>query len=127
MRRSRKFVGSSSNSKLGECSSRAASLTRVCHPPDSTLIGPSEIGPLELELGRHLATFPVGLPAIAHQEIEYRLARQERVMLAQIAQPQSGMPENVAPIELFFTQQNLEQRTLSRPRSVRQSRPSHHR
>ena len=41
VRKSRKFVGSSSSSRLGSCSSRAASFTRVCQPPESLATGPS--------------------------------------------------------------------------------------
>ena len=89
MRRSRKFVGSSSSSRFGSCSSRAASLTRVCQPPESLAIGPVEVGPLQLELPGDFAALPVGLAAVAHQEFERGLAGQKRIVLAQVAQPQA--------------------------------------
>ena len=74
-----------------------------------------EIGSLELKLRRHFAALPVGLLAVSHQEVENGFARQERVMLAQVAQPQLGMAEDLAAVELFLTEQDLEQRALPRP------------
>ena len=96
VRRSRKFVGSSSNSRFGSCSSRAASLTRVCQPPDSFWTGPVEIGPLELESAGHLAAAPIGLAAVAHEELEHGFAGQERVVLAEVAEPQLRMADDLA-------------------------------
>ena len=46
VRRSKKFVGSSSSSKFGSWSSRAESLTRVCQPPERFCMGDSSIRPL---------------------------------------------------------------------------------
>ena len=40
--KSRKLVGSSRSSRLGSCKSSAASFTRVCQPPESSLTGPSK-------------------------------------------------------------------------------------
>ena len=54
---------------------------------------PVEISPFELELAGHFAAPPVGLAAVAHQEIQGRLARLKRIVLAQISQPQLGMPD----------------------------------
>ena len=89
VRRSRKFVGSSSSSRFGSCSSRAASF-------DARLPAAGELGdrafevrPLQLELPGDLAALPVGLAAVAHQEFEGGLAGQERIVLAQVAQPQA--------------------------------------
>ena len=47
-----------------------------------------EIGPLQLELPGHFAALPVGLAAVAHQELEGRLAGQKRIVLPQVAEPQ---------------------------------------
>src|SRR5262245_8006615 len=47
-----------------------------------------EHGSLELKLTGHLSAFPVGLPAVAHQEFVRRLARQERIVLSQIPEAQ---------------------------------------
>jgi hypothetical protein len=113
VRRSRKFVGSSSSSRFGSCSSSAASLTRVCQPPESLASGPRG-RPLQLELAGDFAAFPVGLAAVAHQKLERRLARQERIVLPQVAEPQLGMADHFAAVEFFFAQQHTEQRRLAR-------------
>ncbi len=74
---------------------------------------PFEIGPLELELAGHFAAFPVGLAAVAHQKFEGRFARQKRIVLPQIAEPQLRMADDFAPLEFFFAQQHAEQRALA--------------
>ncbi len=76
---------------------------------------PFQIGPFELELPGHFAAPPVGLAAIAHQEFQRRLARQKRIVLAQISQPQLGMPDHFAHVQLFFADQHAEQRRLAGP------------
>ena len=114
MRRSRKFVGSSSNSRFGSWSNRAASLTRVCQPPESLASGPFEIGAFQFELPGHFAAFPFGLAAVAHQEVEGRFAGQKGIVLPQIAQPQLGMADHLARVEFFLAQEHAQQRTLAR-------------
>ena len=47
--------------RLGSLSSRAASLTRVCHPPESDLTGPSKVGTLQLKLTSNLSATPIRL------------------------------------------------------------------
>ena len=74
---------------------------------------PFEIGAFQLELAGDFAAFPVGLAAVAHQKLERRFARQERIVLAQIAQPQLGMADDLALVELFFAQQDAQQRALA--------------
>src|SRR5580765_3470313 len=68
----------------------------------------SQIGSLQLKLPGDLATFPVGLPTIAHQEFEGGLLRQEGIMLPQIADAQVGMTDDFAAVELFLIEQNAE-------------------
>ena len=43
------------------------------------------------------------------------LAGKKRIVLPQIADLQLGMPDHFATVELFFPQQNSQQRTLARP------------
>jgi hypothetical protein len=67
---------------------------------------PFEEGALDLELAGHFAALPVGLAAVAHQEADDGLARQERIVLAQIAHPQLGMEDHFAGVEFLFAEQN---------------------
>ena len=76
---------------------------------------PAQIVPLDLEFAGHLAAFPLGLAAITDQEFERSFARQKRIVLAEIAQAEAGMTEDFAAVELFFAQQNAQQRALARP------------
>ena len=113
MRKSKKFVGSSSSSRFGSWSSSAASLTRVCHPPESFADRALEIIPLQLELPGHFAAFPFGLAAIAHQKIMGRFARQKGIVLPQIAEPQFGMADDFAHVEFDLAEQYAQQRALA--------------
>src|SRR5690606_1222211 len=70
--------------------------------------GAFEIRPFQLELTGDLATFPVGLAAVADQKFERRLFGQERIMLPQVADPQFRMPDHFARIELLFAEQDSE-------------------
>ena len=71
--------------------------------------GTAEVRSFEFELARDLTALPVWLLTIPHQKFQSRLARQKRVVLPQISQFQSRMPDDLAAIELFLVQQNLEQ------------------
>ena len=53
-----------------------------------------EVRPLQLELPGDLAAPPVRLPAVPHQEPEGGLPGQERVVLAEVTQPQTRVAEN---------------------------------
>ncbi len=72
-----------------------------------------EIASLQFKLGRHLAAFPVGLLAVAHQELEHGFARQKRIVLAQVTQSQLGMANHLAAVQLIFADQDLEERALA--------------
>ena len=76
---------------------------------------PFEIRPLEFELAGHFAALPVGLAAVAHEEFERGFAGLERVVLAQISQPQLGMADHFALVEFFIPQQHAQQRRLAGP------------
>jgi hypothetical protein len=68
-----------------------------------------QIDTFDFELAGNFAAFPIGLTAVAHQELESRLARQERIVLSQIAKLQLRVPDDLASIELFFIQDHAEQ------------------
>ena len=74
-----------------------------------------EIIPFELELPGDFAAFPIGLAAVAHEEIVRRFARQERIVLPQVSEPQLGMPHDFAGIELDIAEQHAQQRALAGP------------
>jgi len=77
--------------------------------------GAFEVRALQFESTGDFAAFPFRLAAVALQEIDRRLARQERVVLAEVSEPQSGMPHDLAPIQLFFAQQDPQQRAFAGP------------
>ena len=70
---------------------------------------PFEVGPFEFELAGDFAAFPVGLVAVAHQEVEPGFARQKGIVLPQIAEPQLRMADYLAPVQLFIAQQDAQQ------------------
>ena len=74
---------------------------------------PIQVIAFDFELAGHLAAFPVGLAAVTHQEFEGRFARQERIVLPQIAQPQLRVPNHLAAVEVLFIQDHAEQRALA--------------
>ncbi len=73
-----------------------------------------EIIALELELAGHFSALPLGLAAVAHQKIMGRFARQKRIVLPQIAQPQLRMADHFAGIKFHFAQQHAQQRAFPR-------------
>jgi hypothetical protein len=73
-----------------------------------------EVSPLELEFARDFAAFPVGPPAVAHQKFKGRLAREKRIMLPQIAEPQFRVADDFSPIEFLFAQENSQEGAFSR-------------
>ena len=82
-----------------------------------------EVRPFQLELPGHFAALPVGLAAVAHQEFERRFARQKRIVLPQIAQPQAAVADDFAAVEFFFAEQNAQQRALAGPVAADEARP----
>ena len=76
---------------------------------------PVEIVAFQLELAGDLAALPVGLAAVTHQEFLRGLARQKRIVLAQVPQPQPGVADDLATVEFFLTEQNAKQGAFSGP------------
>ncbi len=74
---------------------------------------PFEIGPLELEFAGDFAALPVGLTAVAHQELDRGFAGEKGIVLAQVAQPQLGVADDLAFVEIFLAQQNAQQGGLA--------------
>ncbi len=74
---------------------------------------PVEVGIFQLELAGHLAAFPVGLAAVAHEESECGLAGQKGIVLPQVAQPQFGVEECLATVEFLFAQEHAQQRRFT--------------
>ncbi len=99
---------------MGSCSSSAASLSRVCQPPESLRDRPFEVGVFQLELPGHLAAFPVRTAAVAQEEIQRGFAGQKRIVLPQVAQPQFRVADHFAAVEFLFAQEHAEQRRLAR-------------
>src|SRR5688572_16482499 len=74
---------------------------------------PLQVVSLELELPGDFATFPVGLAAVAEQKSNGCFLGQKRIVLAQVSEAQIGMPNDLAAVELLFTQDRAEQRALA--------------
>ena len=72
-----------------------------------------ESGSLDLELARHLAALPVGLAAVAHQEVEGRLTGVKGVVLPQVADSQPRMPHDLPGVEFLLTENHSEQGALA--------------
>ena len=70
------------------------------------MTGRSSIGVGELKLPGDLAAPPVGLAAVAHQEVADRLAGEERIVLPQVAEPELAAADDFAGVELFVAQQD---------------------
>jgi len=64
-------------------------------------------------LAGHFAAFPIGLAAVAHQEFEGCFARQERIVLPQIAKLELRMPNHLTAVEFLFIQDHAEQRAFA--------------
>ena len=77
------------------------------------LDGSGQMGSLEFELAGDLAALPVGLAAVAHQELERRLAGQKRIVLAKVAEPQPGMTDHVSRVEVLLAEDHPEQRAFA--------------
>ncbi len=65
------------------------------------------------ELPGDLPAAPLRLAAVAHQELHHRLARLERIVLPQIAQPQTFGLDHFARVEFLFAQQDPAERRLA--------------
>ncbi len=74
-----------------------------------------KIGTLEFKHAGHFPTSPIGLSAIAHQELKSVFTREKRIMLAQIPKTKPRMPNDLARIEFFFIEQNSKQRRFASP------------
>src|SRR5207253_2474423 len=62
-----------------------------------------------------LAAPPVRLLAVPHQETEGGLPRQERVVLAEVAQPETRVAEHLPAVEFLLAQQDAEECALAGP------------
>ena len=71
--------------------------------------GAVQIRALQFETPRHLAAFPVRFAAVPHQEVERGFARLKGIVLAQIAQAQARVQDDLAAVELLLTQDGAEQ------------------
>lgn len=78
--------------------------------------GAGELVALDFKLTGHLATLPVGLAGVAEEKIERGLAREEGVVLAEVAEPQPGMADHVAGVEIFVAEDDPQERAF--PRAV---------
>ena len=81
----------------------------------SRFTDPGAAGAVIDELPADLAALPGGFAAIAHQILERGFPRKKGVVLTQIAQPQTGMADNLPAIEFFLAEQDAEQRALPGP------------
>ena len=115
MRRSRKFVGSSSKQQIRLVQQQGRELHARLPAAGELGDGAFQVGPLQLELPGDFAAFPVGLAAVAHQKFESGLPGKKGIVLAQIAQAQARMADDFAAVEFFLAEQNPEQRALAGP------------
>ncbi len=113
MRRSRKFVGSSSSRRFGSCKQQCRQLHARLPAAGELGDGAVQVGPLQLELPGDFAAFPVGLAAVAHQEFESGLLGKKGIVLAQIAQAQGWMADDFAAVEFFLAEQDPQQRAFA--------------
>ena len=72
-----------------------------------------EVSAFEFKLPCDFTTLPIGLATISHQKFERSLARQERVMLTQIADLEARMANDLSRIELFVSQEATQKSGLS--------------
>ncbi len=77
--------------------------------------GAFEVGALEFKLPRDFSAFPVGLAAVACQELQNGFAGKKRIVLPQIAEAQARMADDFSAVEFFFAEKNAEQCTFSGP------------
>jgi hypothetical protein len=56
----------------------------------------------------------VGLPTVAHQELQRGPTRLEGIVLPQVSEPQIGVTNYFVAIELFLAEKNAQQRTVAR-------------
>ena len=69
----------------------------------------------KLKLPGDLAAAPIGLAAVAHQELADRLAGEERIVLPQVAEPQLAAADDLAGVEFLVAQQDAAERRLAGP------------
>ena len=67
----------------------------------------------QLELPRDFAAAPVGLLAVAHEEVEHRLAVEKWIVLPKVAEAQLLAPHYFAGVEFLVPQQNPAERALT--------------
>ena len=72
-----------------------------------------EVGSLQFKLTSDFAAFPVGLSAVSHQELLRGFSRQERIVLAQVAQLELRVAKDFSGVEFFFAQKNPQQSTFA--------------
>ena len=60
--------------------------------------GPFEVGPFDLELAGDFAAFPIGLSAVPHEEVQDGFAWFEGVVLAEVAEPEFGVADDLAAV-----------------------------
>ncbi len=73
----------------------------------------------ELKFPGHLAAAPIGLAAVADQELADRLAGEERIVLPQVAEPELAAADDFAGVELFVAQAGCGRASICRPRCGR--------
>ena len=84
---------------------------------------PVEHGIGKLKLPGHLAAPPVGLAAVADQELADRLAGEERIVLPHVAEPQLAAADDFAGVELFLAQAACGRASIC-PAPLRPMRPT---
>ena len=77
------------------------------------LHGAGEMLRFQLELAGHLAALPVGLAAVAHQEVERRFTGQEGIVLAEIAELEPGMADDLTGVEFLLPEDDPQERALA--------------
>ncbi len=75
--------------------------------------GAFQVCPFQLELAGNFTASPFRLAAVADQEIEGRFTGLEWIMLAEVADSQRGVVNDLAPLQVFVAQQDPQQRRLS--------------
>ena len=77
--------------------------------------GAVQVRPFDFELPGHFAALPFGLAAVAHQVFDRRLARQERVVLAEVAEAEAAAANDLARVEFLFAEEDAQECTFPRP------------
>ena len=113
MRKSRKFVGSSSISRLGSCSSSAASFTRVCQPPESDRTVWCSIASGSWNCHAISPQRQSGCPLSRIRKSSTVSPSMKRVVLPQVAEAQLLAADDVAGVEFLVAEQNAAERALA--------------